>query len=67
MSVSRKHMYCLYLLARHLELQNFGGADSALLDKSVSANNNEKLPLGIVPMLTLGNTRPSLWEDMISR
>ena len=31
-------------------------ADLALLDQSMTRNNNEKLPLGVMPMLSLGDT-----------
>ena len=50
-------MYSFDLLAANLELQNLVRAHSALLNKTMTAHHNEKFPFGIMPMLSLGNSR----------
>ena len=50
---ARQHMNGLRLLAPHLKFQHLITADAALLNQGVACNNNEKLPLGIVPVLAL--------------
>ena len=55
--VAWKHVYCLDLITRNLEVEDFVRAYSALLDKSVTAYDDEELPLGIVPVLAFGDAR----------
>ena len=56
MRVSGEHMNCLYLLAAHLEVEHFFRADLPLLDQRLAGNHNEEFPLGMMPMLTLGDS-----------
>ncbi len=55
--VAGEHMDGFDFVAADLELQDFVRADPALLDKAVTGNNDEELPLGVVPVLTFGNAR----------
>ena len=48
-------MHCLDILPRDFELQDFVGAQLALLDEAVAVDDNEELPLGVVPVLALGD------------
>ena len=57
MGVAGKHVYCFDLVTAYLKVKNFVRTDSALLDKAVAAHNNEELPFGVVPVLTLGDAR----------
>ena len=50
-------MYRLDFFARNLEFQNLVCTYFSLLYQSVSADNYEKLPFGIMPMLAFGNAR----------
>ena len=45
------------LVAADLKADFFIRVDIALLDQRVTANNNEELPLAVVPVLTLGDAR----------
>ena len=49
------HVNGFDFVAGNLEGYLFVGVDIALLDQRTSADNNEKLPLGIVPVLPLGD------------
>ena len=55
--IARQHVYALDVVASHLELNDLIGAKLTLLDEAVTAHHNEELPLGVVPMLALGNAR----------
>ncbi len=57
MSVTRKHMYRLNLISRNLELKHFLGTFLTFLNQPVPGNNNEKLPLGMMSMLPLRDSR----------
>ena len=45
----------LYLLAGDLELHLLAGVDSPLPDQPVTGHYYKDLPLGVMPMLALGN------------
>ena len=47
------HVDGLDFVAADLELDRLAGADAALLDPRAALNNDEELPFGVVPMLTL--------------
>ena len=53
--ITWKHVYCLYLITTYLKVENFVGIDAALLNKTVTADYDEELPFGIVPVLTFGD------------
>ena len=46
----------LDVVAGDLELDDFVGAQLALLDEAVAGDDDEELPLGVVPMLTFGDS-----------
>ena len=50
--ISGQHMDCLNMIAAHLKLDHFIRPDLPLLNQPVPRNYNEKIPLGVVPMLT---------------
>ena len=52
---ARDHVDGFDLVAAYLKRNLFVGVDIALLDQGASAYDDEKLPLGIMPMLTLGD------------
>ena len=54
--ISRQHVDALDVVARYFEFDYFIGAEPTLLDEAVTADHNEELPLGVVPVLTLGYT-----------
>lgn len=51
--IAGQHMHCLDLLTRDLELPNLVAADAPLLDEPVPRDDDEELPLAVVPMLPL--------------
>ena len=51
--VPRQHVDGLGLVAGHLKFQHLAAADAALLNQTVARNHDEKLPLRVVPVLTL--------------
>ena len=53
-SIAWKHMNRFDLVAADFETEDFISVDATLLDKSVSAYDDEEFPLGVVPMLPLG-------------
>ena len=57
MGVAGKHVDGLYPLAAHLEVQHLVRADATLLDKRPAAHHDEQLPLAVVPVLALGDSR----------
>ena len=50
-------MYCLNFISRDLELEHIVSSLLTFLDQSMSCNNNEKLPLGMMPMLPFRYSR----------
>lgn len=46
-------MNCFNLFATDFKFHCFSGIDVAFLNESVSRNDNEQLPLGVVPIQTL--------------
>ena len=53
--VARKHVNALDIVTRDFPFQHLalGVVEAALLNKSMSCYDNEELPLGVVPVLTL--------------
>ena len=49
-------MNCFNLITANLKVEDFIRINSSLLDKAVTAYNNEELPLGVVPVLTFSNS-----------
>ncbi len=56
--VARQHVHGLDPVAAYLVLQHLVGALLAELDQAVAGDHDEQLPLGVVPVLTLGYARP---------
>ena len=52
MGITREHVNSFYLITRNLEVEDFIRSVFSLLDKSMSAHDNEELPFGVVPMLS---------------
>ena len=50
-------MDSLDLVPGNLKLHRFAGVDVSLLNQTVTSDHNEQLPLGVVPVLPLGNAR----------
>ena len=57
--IPRQHVDALDVVARDLELDDlaFWVVKVALLNEAVAADHDEELPLGVVPVLTLGDAR----------
>ena len=55
MSIAWKHIDGLDVVARNFVVPHFIGFLLAELNESVSADDNEGLPLAVMPMLTFGN------------
>ena len=57
--IPRKHVDALDIVARDLEFNHlaFWVVEVALLDEAVATDHDEELPLGVVPVLSLGNAR----------
>ena len=55
MGVAGQHVHSLDAVAAHLVLQHFVRADLPLLDEPMAGYDDEELPLGIMPVLALGN------------
>ena len=55
MGITGQHMDCLDLFSRNLKLDHFLGPDLAFLDQAVAGNDDEELPLAVVPVLALGD------------
>ena len=51
------HVDRLHLIAGNLKLHRFAGVDIPFLNQSVTGNHDEQLPLGVVPVLPLGDAR----------
>lgn len=54
MGISWEHVHGLNLITAYLELDDFICAELTLLDFAVTGHHNKELPLGIVPVLSLG-------------
>ena len=52
---ARDHMHGLDLLSRNLKADLFVRVDIALLDPRAAADDDEELPLTVMPVLTLGD------------
>ena len=57
MCPSRDHMYCLDLIPGDLKLYSLTRINIPLLNQSVACHNDEKLPLGVMPVLAFSNSR----------
>lgn len=57
MRITRKHVDALDVVASDFEFDDFIRAKLTFLDKAVTADHNEELPFGIVPMLSFGDAR----------
>ena len=55
MGVAGEHVDGLDLVAADLEVEDFAGADLALLDEGAAADDDEEFPFGVVPVLALGD------------
>lgn len=55
--VAGEHDDGLDFVTTHLVVEDFVGAFLAELDEAVARDNDELFPLGVVPMLPLGDTR----------
>ena len=51
------HVDSFNLIAGHFKIDDLVRADLAFLDQAVTSYNNEELPLGVVPVLALGDAR----------
>ena len=51
------HIDCFNLISTHFKLNHFPGIYISLLNQTMAVNNNKLFPLGVVPVLPLGNTR----------
>ena len=51
------HVDGLHLIAGNFKLHRLAGVDVPLLNQSVTCNHDEQLPLGVVPVLPLGDAR----------
>ncbi len=52
------HVDSLDLLAADLKFHSLARADIPLLNEPMALDHNEKLPFGVMPVLTLGDARP---------
>ena len=55
--VSRQHVHSLDIVARDLEFDHFVGTELAFLDQAMAGDDDEELPLGVVPVLAFGDAR----------
>ena len=55
MRIARQHMDALDVVACDFKLYHLVGAELALLDEAVAGDYDEKLPLGVVPVLAFGD------------
>ena len=56
MGIAGKHDDGLDFVTTHLVVEDFVGAFLAELDEAVARDNDELFPLGVMPMLSLGDT-----------
>ena len=54
---ARDHVDSLDLITGNLKLHRFASVDIAFLNQTVTSHHNEQFPLGVVPMLALGDAR----------
>lgn len=54
---TRNHVNSLNLVPGNLKLHRFSGVDVPFLNQTVTSNHDEQLPLGVVPVLPLGDAR----------
>ena len=54
MRISGQHVNTLDVITAYLKLYNFIGTNLTFLDQPMSSNHDKELPLGVVPVLTLG-------------
>ena len=57
MGIAREHMDCLNVLTGRLELYYLVIPNFSLLNQPMTRYYDEKFPLGVMPVLTLSNTR----------
>ena len=50
-------MDSLDLIPRNLKFHRFSGVDVPFLNQAVPSHHNEQFPLGVVPVLSLGDAR----------
>ena len=57
MRISWQHVDALDIVATHFKLNHlaFGVVEVAFLDETVTADHDEELPLGVVPVLAFGD------------
>ena len=55
MGISRQHLHGRGGVAAHGKFQHLIAVHTALLDQGTARHHNEKLPLGVVPVLALGD------------
>ena len=53
--ITGEHVHGLYLVTAYLELDDFISTELALLYLAMTGNDDEELPLGVVPMLAFGD------------
>ena len=53
------HVHRFDLVTGHLKLHHLAGVDVPLLDEAVTVHHDELLPLAVVPVLPLGDARPT--------
>ena len=56
MGIAGQHLHSLYLLATYFVVPNLIRSLLAKLDKAMTLYNDEGFPLGVMPMLSLGDT-----------
>ena len=56
-SVAREHNDALDFISTYLIIEDFTGSFLAKLNQTMTGNNDEQLPLGMMPMLTFGYSR----------
>ena len=57
MRPSRNHVDCFNLITRNLEADLLPGVDVPFFNQTMPMNHNKLLPLGVVPVLPLGDAR----------
>lgn len=57
MRIARQHLYCLNLVTADFVFTDFVRTDAAFLNQAMACDNDEEFPLGVMPVLALGNPR----------
>ena len=57
MGITRKHMNCLDIISVYFKIENLIRVDTALLNQSVAANDDEEFPFGVMSMLAFCDAR----------